>query len=137
MAIHKRKFNPEDDLGFGTQPVIKSQRLINQDGSVNVKRKGLSPFSTSNNYHTLITMAWGKFWAMVLSGYLAVNIIFFPMHFLGLAGMPRRIPDYPDAYAAFNSIATYGFILNTIAVIVLLILMTESFLKPYLKEKRP
>jgi inward rectifier potassium channel len=76
MAIHKRKFNPEDDLGFGSQPVIKSQRLINQDGSINVKRKGLSFFNTSNNYHTLITMSWGKFWLLVLSGYLAANIIF-------------------------------------------------------------
>jgi heme/copper-type cytochrome/quinol oxidase subunit 1 len=66
--------------------------------------------------------------------FLAVNIIFFPMHFLGLAGMPRRIPDYPDAYAAFNSVATYGFILNNIAIIVLIILITESFLKPYLTK---
>ncbi len=76
MAIHKRKFNPEDDLGFGTQPVIKSQRLINQDGSVNVKRKGLSPFNTSNSYHTLITMSWRKFWLLVFTCYLTANIIF-------------------------------------------------------------
>jgi len=76
MPIHKRKFNPEDDLGFGTQAVMKSQRLINQDGSINVKRKGLSFFNTANNYHTLITMSWGKFWLIVLSGYLAANIIF-------------------------------------------------------------
>jgi inward rectifier potassium channel len=76
MAIYKRKFNPEDDLGFGSQPVIKSQRLINRDGSVNVKRKGLSFFNTSNNYHILITMSWAKFWLLVLSGYLIANIIF-------------------------------------------------------------
>jgi inward rectifier potassium channel len=74
--IHRRKFNPEDDLGFGTQAVLKSQRLINQDGSINVKRKGLSFFNTANNYHTLITMGWGRFWLMIFSGYLAANIIF-------------------------------------------------------------
>jgi inward rectifier potassium channel len=76
MAIHKRKFNPEDDLGFGTQPVIKSQPLIRQDGSINVKRRGLPFFNTADNYHKLITMGWGKFWLLVLTGYLVINTVF-------------------------------------------------------------
>ncbi len=76
MGFKKIKFNPENDLGFGTQAVVKNQRLLNQDGSVNIKRKGLSAFDTSNNYHTLITMSWRKFWLMVLSGYIIINLIF-------------------------------------------------------------
>jgi inward rectifier potassium channel len=76
MSIHKEKINPEDDLGFGTQPVIKSQPVINKDGTINVKRTGISFFSTSNSYHSLITMSWTKFWAIVLSGYMIANILF-------------------------------------------------------------
>jgi inward rectifier potassium channel len=76
MAIHTRKINPEDDLGFGPQPVMKNQPLVNKDGTPNVKRVGLPFFNTANNYHTLITMSWTKFLLMVISAYLVINIIF-------------------------------------------------------------
>jgi len=50
--------------------------------------------------------------------FAGVNMLFFPMHFLGLQGMPRRIPDYPDAFAHWNSIASHGYEVMAASMIV-------------------
>jgi cytochrome c oxidase subunit 1 len=60
--------------------------------------------------------------------FIGVNITFFPMHFLGMAGMPRRIPDYPDAYLIFNKIASYGANISIFSGCFFLYVILEAFL---------
>jgi cytochrome c oxidase subunit I len=61
--------------------------------------------------------------------FIGVNIIFFPQHFLGLAGMPRRYIDYPDAFAGWNLVSSYGSYLSAIGVIVFLVGVAQAFSK--------
>ncbi|MBS0471546.1 MAG: cytochrome c oxidase subunit I [Proteobacteria bacterium] len=59
--------------------------------------------------------------------FIGVNIAFFPMHFLGLAGMPRRYADYPDAYAGWNYISSIGAFIGGFGVVIFIIVLIEAF----------
>jgi cytochrome c oxidase subunit 1 len=64
--------------------------------------------------------------------FIGVNIIFFPQHFLGLAGMPRRTVDYPDAFHGWNEVSSYGSYIAGFGALVFFYGMAEAFMK-----KRP
>jgi cytochrome c oxidase subunit 1 len=73
-----------------------------------------------------------NFWTF----FIGVNLTFFPMHFLGLAGMPRRIADYPDAFAGWNYIASLGSIISVVATLFFCYIVLNMFTIQFRTSKR-
>ncbi len=69
--------------------------------------------------------------------FIGVNFVFLPQHFLGLAGMPRRYVDYPDAFAGWNAVSSWGSYLSGLGVLVFLYCILEAYQKKRVAGNNP
>lgn len=73
---HPHNQNEFQDLGLGTRTTGKGERMLNQDGSFNVDRRGLTYFEEKGIYHWLISMRWSRFILLLIGGYAVTNLLF-------------------------------------------------------------
>lgn len=85
-------------------------------------------FGKITGYKYSETLAKTHFWVT----FIGVNLTFFPQHFLGFAGMPRRVPDYPDAFAGWNMVSSIGAFISNLSILLFLYIIYAAFRK---KEK--
>jgi inward rectifier potassium channel len=111
--------SPEEefkDLGFGLKVSSQRSRLINKDGSFNVKRKGLPFFESLSFYHSLVEMSWLKFNALVVLAYIVINFLYALLYMLigvdhlgGIAGTTVLEKFLGAFFFSGQTITTVGY----------------------------
>ncbi|WP_354297704.1 cytochrome c oxidase subunit I [Phenylobacterium koreense] len=69
------------------------------------------------------TLARIHFWVF----FIGTNLIFFPQHFLGMQGMPRRYADYPEAFTLWNKVSSIGYVIMAASIVVFFVTVAEAF----------
>jgi cytochrome c oxidase subunit 1 len=80
-------------------------------------------FAKMTGYMYSEGLAQLQFWVF----FVGVNVLFFPQHFLGMAGMPRRIPDYPEAYAGWNYVSSIGALITIVGTVLFFVVIWKAF----------
>ena len=116
MAFLGRKVQFNDDLGFGSTPVIKNQRVLNTDGTPNIERTGLPWFKFDDTYTRLVTMSWPRFFLVILIAYLIVNTLFAVAYNVigienlnGAKGVTLRDQFFDAFFFSAQTISTVGY----------------------------
>jgi len=120
------------DLGFGTKAAEAQARLLNRDGSFNIRRKGLPFFESFSGYHYLISIPWWQFSLWILCSYIIINACFGGVYYLigasSLSGIDGQTPfrQYIECFffstqtfttVGFGRVAPVGDVANTISAL--------------------
>lgn len=108
--------NEDKYTGFGSQAQAQGNRLVNKDGSFNVKRDGLPLFNRFNPFHDLILMSWTRFSLMIFAFYFTINLIFAFIYFFigiehlgGIIGDTEKDKFFEAFFFSTQTFTTVGF----------------------------
>jgi heme/copper-type cytochrome/quinol oxidase subunit 1 len=79
------------------------------------------------------TLSQIHFWLL----FIGANLTFLPMHWLGLSGMPRRIPDYPTAFATWNLVCSLGAYISVASLVIFFVAIAEAFISARIARSNP